>query len=152
MRKCECHVLVADGDVNTATVLSRGLTGAGFRVMTVTSGADVLRRCIVQPPDVLILAVDLPDMDGFDVCSYLRCDYADLPLTVIMLGEPADELTRTSFGRMVDFVGGDFFFCKPCDAKVVVELVNELMPEMPLRSTRPTISAFPTSVAWRTGS
>jgi DNA-binding response OmpR family regulator len=94
--------------------------------------------------------VDLPDMDGFDVCSYLRSEYEDVPMIIIMMSEPGDDLTRTSFGRMVDFVGGDFFFAKPCDARLVVKLVNELVAETPRRSTPIAAAVFPTRAAWPT--
>ena len=85
--------------------------------------------CDMAPPDILIMDVHLPDMDGFDVCEYVRHETRDCELTTIIVTDVDDEMTRTYLGQMAEYVGADYFLAKPCDGKLLVKLVDSLARE-----------------------
>ena len=130
-------------------MLQRDLERAGFAVETVTTGDGVVARCAFDPPDVLLLDLELPDMDGFDTCTRVRCEANDQETTVIVMCRADDDMTRTYLGPMVDFAGGDYFVTRPCDGNVLVQLVEELTSE-PGEDAPPRGAGFPTRVAWPT--
>lgn len=126
MKQHPPRVLVADSDITARAALRKQLEGAGYPVCTVSSGEDAILMCDIDPPEVLILDVNLPDMDGFEVCERIRHDTHDSNLTVIIISEPSDEMTRSYLGQMVEYAGGDFFLAKPCDGHLLVQLVADM--------------------------
>jgi len=130
------HVLLADGDAKSRETLRAHLANAGYRVAAASSGSEIILQCEIDPPDVLILAVRLPDTDGYEVCARLRQDALGADITVIMLTEPEDEMARAYAGQMVQFAGGDFFLAKPYDATLVVKVVDELTRQVRWESSR----------------
>ena len=72
--------------------------------------------------------------------------------TVISTTMAVDEMTQTYLAPMVDFTGGDYFVVKPCDSKVMLNLIDELagvdeQPPEPVRSGFPTRAVWPTARA-----
>jgi len=126
MKQQPPRVLVADSDIAARTALRKQLEDAGYPVCTVSSGEDAILMCDIDPPEVLILDVHLPDMDGFEVCERIRRDTHDSNLAVIIISEPSDEMTRSYLGQMVEYAGGDFFLAKPCDGHLLVQLVADM--------------------------
>lgn len=148
-RELPC-ILLADPQDASRDALSQQLEDAGFEVQTATSGIDVILLCEADPPDVLIIDVDLPDMDGFEVCEYVRRETRGSDMTIIIITEAADELTRTSIRHMVDFARGDFFFVKPFDGKLLVRLLDDLRndsdtEDVAYRAGSPTRVVWPTT-------
>jgi DNA-binding response OmpR family regulator len=76
-------VLVIDDEPGLLTLVQVGLAQEGFQVLTATSGKEGLRMAYDNRPDVILLDIMMPDMDGFDVCQRLRhvCDTPILMLT-----------------------------------------------------------------------
>lgn len=149
MGKALPRVLLADAAPASQHVLQQQLEDAGYVVESVASGNDVISMCEIEPPDVVIIDVNLPDMDGFDVCEHVRHDTRDDDVTVIILAEPNDNLTRTCLGPMVEFAGGDYYFAKPCDGKLIVQLLDDLTAQ-PVQSNGTQRIASPTRVVWPT--
>ena len=68
----DARILVVDDEPNIRDLLSRGLTFAGFTVRTVANGAATISAVLEEEPDLIILDVMLPDMNGFSVTKRLR--------------------------------------------------------------------------------
>ena len=66
------NVLVVDDDPRIRSVLGRGLHFEGYDVQLAADGAEALKLARVTPPDVIVLDVMLPDIDGMEVCRRLR--------------------------------------------------------------------------------
>ncbi|MHC4695621.1 MAG: response regulator [Planctomycetota bacterium] len=141
------RILVADDEGTSRNALRHQLVDAGYHVCTTTFGSDVILLCDLDPPDVLIMDVNLPDMDGFEVCERVRHDVGDARLTVIVMTEASDEMTHSYLGQMVEYAGGDYFFAKPCDVKLLLTLLDDLGAEEAPVSGR-SGAAFPTRVTW----
>lgn len=65
-------VLICDGDERTLEMLSDHLVADHFEVLPASTGADALRFCRYNSPDILVLSLDLPDMPGLDVIKAIR--------------------------------------------------------------------------------
>ena len=83
MRDANNLIMVVDDDPDILTVLKGNLQLAGFRVVTFMAGLEALTAIRNGPPDLLILDLTLPDIDGIQLCRRLREQRLDLP--VIML-------------------------------------------------------------------
>ena len=123
------HILLADSHPSSCNVLKQRLESAGYPVSTSSSGQEVVLLCGIAPPDILIMDVRLPDMDGFEVCEYVRYETRDYETTTIIMMDVDDEMTRTYLGQMAEYVGADYFVAKPCDDKLLVKLVDSLVSE-----------------------
>ncbi|MFQ5495387.1 MAG: response regulator [Phycisphaerae bacterium] len=142
-------ILLAEPDPAARRIVERPVRAAGYDVQTVGTAAEMLLICEVHPPDILIMEVKLPDMDGFEAIQHVRHQTRDTDLTIIITTDATDEMTRRYLGPMVDYAGGDFFFSKPCDGQLIVELLEELSgPTTPLSTGGR--SGFPTRVVWPT--
>ena len=72
-------VLVAEDDVANRALLARLLERAGYRSIAVADGRDALRAAIEEDPDLVLLDIGLPGLNGLDVCRRLRADRGPSP-------------------------------------------------------------------------
>src|SRR5437879_6099191 len=101
------RILVVDDDPQILSVLRRGLSYAGYQVDGAASGEAALSTALARPPDIVILDVMLPGLDGIETCRRLRA--ADAGLPILML---------TAKGRIPDRIegldaGADDYLVKP---------------------------------------
>jgi two-component system cell cycle response regulator len=118
---------VADSDPSRLEQVHQQLVAAGHRVQLAQTGSEVVYACEVDPPDVLVLDANLPDMDGFEVCERVRRETRESDLAVIFVTDAATDLERTYLGQMVEFAGGDYFLTKPCDSRLLLQLIEDLV-------------------------
>ena len=144
------RVLLADPDTAHREQLYQQLAGAGFQIQLAQTGTEVVYACNVEPPDVLVLDTHLPDMDGFEVCQHVRRETRETDLAVVFITNAESELERTCLGKMVEFAGGDYFLTKPCDARLLVQLIEDLVGRSADRLTRERRPGPVTRVVWPT--
>ena len=101
------RVLVVDDEESLSDMVSTALRFAGYEVSTELNGYDALRSLRSEPPDVIVLDVNLPDVDGFDVCRRIRRDGVDAPIIFLTARDQPDDL-RAGFQG-----GGDDYLTKP---------------------------------------
>jgi DNA-binding response OmpR family regulator len=114
------RVLIVDDDPNVADVLARYLARDGYVVMTETDGLAGLRRALRDRPDLVILDVMLPGLDGLDVCRQLR---AAASIPIIMLTARGDESDLISGLE----VGADDYVAKPFSPREVMARAKALL-------------------------
>ncbi|MET9406700.1 response regulator transcription factor [Streptomyces sp. NPDC002935] len=129
------RVLVVDDDPTVAEVVSGYLDRAGYLVDRAADGPAALARAAAHRPDLVVLDLMLPGMDGLEVCRRLR---AHGPVPVIMLTARGDEDDRI-LGLEV---GADDYVTKPFSPRELV-----LRVESVLRRTRPAATARPLHAA-----
>ena len=115
-------VLVIEDDRSLAEVLQYNLKQAGYEVVVATDGQDGLLQAQIKSPDIVILDLMLPIVDGLDVCRRLRADSSTKDLSIVMLtakAEESDELIGFS-------LGADDYVTKPFSVKVLLERVKAL--------------------------
>jgi DNA-binding response OmpR family regulator len=86
-------VLVVDDQAANLGVLFEHLNQAGFRVLVAEDGASALERARLAPPDIILLEVMLPDMDGLAVCRRLKEDQSTRDIPIIFL-TASDEIVN----------------------------------------------------------
>jgi DNA-binding response OmpR family regulator len=119
------RVLVVDDDKTLCETLQAALEKAGFSVRTAYDGRQCLEAIAAERPDVLVLDVAMPVMDGYKTLHRLRGDSRTHLLPVVLLtGHPGEP------GELAGWMAGiDRYLAKPCDIGRLVSVVQELLPK-----------------------
>jgi DNA-binding response OmpR family regulator len=116
----EKRVLVVDDDVNVRDVVRRYLEHAGYAVALAGSGEEALAAAAVAPPDLVVLDLMLPGIDGFEVCRRLR-QRRSVP--VVMLTARGEEDDRIAGLQL----GADDYVAKPFSPRELVLRVSSVL-------------------------
>ena len=103
-------ILIVDDKAESLLVLKRILIGRGYQVRAVTSGAQALEAVGLQVPDLILLDILMPEMDGYEVCRQLKADdrLRDVPVLFLSaLGETEDKVKAFAAGG-VDYITKPF--------------------------------------------
>src|SRR4030095_15992635 len=103
------RVLIVEDEPDIRDLLTFHLERDGFQVARVGTGTEALRQVGLTPPDLVILDLMLPEMDGLEVCRRLRADTATATLPIIMLTAKGDEVDRVVGLE----IGADDYIVKP---------------------------------------
>src|SRR6476661_8228939 len=118
----KAKVLVIEDDRSLAEVLSYNLKAAGYEVLVSTDGQDGLLRAETKSPDLVVLDLRLPVVDGLDVCRRLRAQPATRDIPIILLtakAEESDEIVGFS-------LAADDYVTKPFSVKILLERIKAL--------------------------
>jgi DNA-binding response OmpR family regulator len=117
------HLLVVDDEPEIAALIRYHLSREGYRVSTAENGWDALGLIRDDPPDLLLLDLMLPDLDGFGLCEILRRDpaTATLPVLIISAWESADSRNLGLELGALDYI------TKPFSPAALVDRVNHLL-------------------------
>src|SRR3989338_9624208 len=105
------RILAIDDEPDILEVLEKRLTLDGYEVVLAKDGKSGLEKALSQKPDLILLDVAMPDMDGFEVCKRLRSDPATAATPVLML-TARDTSTDEVLGLEL---GADDYITKPYD-------------------------------------
>jgi len=112
------RILVADDEPSIVMAVRDELAFEGFEVQTVANGLEVLVAARDQRPDVLVLDLMLPGMNGFEVCRQIRPEMPDLWIIMLTVrGQEADRITGFEAGT-------DDYVTKPCSLRELVARVR----------------------------
>lgn len=115
------NILVVDDDPSIVNVLKRGLTYEGYQVETAASGKQGLDLTRERPPDLMILDVMMPEIDGLEVCRRLRTEGVDLPILMLTARDgAADQVLGLE-------TGADDYVIKPFTFEVLLARVRALL-------------------------
>ncbi|WP_237195080.1 response regulator transcription factor [Rothia nasimurium] len=124
----EAKLLVVDDEPNILELLATSLRFAGFEVVTASNGREALEKAETESPDLAVLDVMLPDMDGFTVTRKLRSSGRLFPVLFLTAKDDTeDKVTGLT-------VGGDDYVTKPFSLDEVVARIRAV-----LRRTQPHI-------------
>jgi DNA-binding response OmpR family regulator len=115
------HILVVDDDPAVTSMLRRGLTYEGFVVTVASTGTGALSMAREQPPDLVILDIMMPGMDGLEVLRRLRTADPQLPIILLTAKDaPADQVHGLE-------TGADDYVIKPFTFEVLLARVRVLL-------------------------
>src|SRR5688500_2101401 len=117
------RILVAEDDPDIGNLLDHYLKKAGFLPTVVTSGRDVMPQIKREAPDLLVLDLMLPGLDGLEVCRAIRADANAASIPIIMLTAKAEESDRIVGLEL----GADDYITKPFSPNEVVARVRALL-------------------------
>ena len=110
------HILVVDDEEDILELISYNLDRNGFKVTKVETGEDAIKIARNKSPDLVLLDLMLPGIDGLEVCRILKQDPRTMSIPVIMLtarGDEADVVTGLE-------LGADDYITKPFSPKVMI--------------------------------
>ena len=113
-------VLLIDDDPDLSIMLRTLLRGKDFQIKAVFSGDEGVEFCREEEPDVVILDLLMPEMDGWEVCEKIR-EFSEVPILILSaLGSPA------SVARALD-AGADDYLIKPIHASLLASRLRTLV-------------------------
>ena len=113
-------ILVVDDNPNLATVMKRALEHIGHEVIVARDGRQAMRAFYENRPDLVILDVMMPYLDGFQVCERIR-GMADTPILMLTAKDTEDDIMRAIE------LGADDYLSKSFDIDVLVKHVTILL-------------------------
>ena len=116
-------ILVVDDEPDALELVSFNLKAAGYEVVTADDGNDAVKKARQHAPDLILLDVMLPEVDGLEVCKLLRRDAATAAIPIIMLTAKAAEIDRVLGLEL----GADDYVTKPFSPRELMLRVKNLM-------------------------
>ena len=126
------RVLLIEDDLTIASPLVRGLEREGLAVQHVECGADARAALAAAPPDVVLLDLGLPDVDGFELCREVRAGSSVPIIVVTARGEEIDRVVGLE-------LGADDYVVKPFGFRELVALLVDRRPRRALVDDQPVI-------------
>lgn len=116
------RILVVDDDPNIRELLSQEFTEAGYRVTLASNGREAIAEVRRERPDLLLLDVMMPEMNGFDAAAVLKNDpqTMDVPIVILSIVQDKERGYR---------LGVDRYLTKPIDTEVLFREVGELIEQ-----------------------
>ena len=116
-------ILVVDDEPDAIELIEFNLKQAGYDVVTAADGAAALKKARTASPNLIILDIMLPEIDGFEVCKLLRRDPATAAIPILMLTARAAEIDRVLGLEL----GGDDYVTKPFSPRELVLRVKKIL-------------------------
>ena len=114
------EVLLIDDDPDLSIMLRTLLRGQDFQIQAVFAGEEGIQACRENQPDVVILDILMPEMDGWEVCEHIR-EFSEVPILILSaLGSPG------SVARALD-AGADDYLIKPIHASLLASRLRTLV-------------------------
>lgn len=117
------RILVVDDEPDTVELIEFNLKGAGYEVVTADDGAEALKKARSTPPDLILLDLMLPELDGLEVCKLLRRHSETAHIPIIMLTAKAAEIDRVLGLEL----GANDYVTKPFSPRELVLRVKNLL-------------------------
>ena len=116
-------LLVVDDDPGVRESLEELLRHQGYRVLTAVDGEDGLRRVREQRPDLIVLDVGLPGMDGFRVATLVKRDPALSEIPIVLYSGRLEE----SFAILAYETKADYFLPKAGNVRPILDAIRQLL-------------------------
>jgi DNA-binding response OmpR family regulator len=136
MRK---RLLVVEDDVELLELLKLSFRAAGFSVTTASDGIEALKKARSATPDLILLDLVLPELDGFAVCETLRRNRASASTPIILLTGLSSELSRLAGFES----GATDFISKPASPKELILTIKYYLRHPPQAPPAPASKAGP---------
>src|SRR5436305_4822687 len=136
----ERKILVVDDEAVLVETIAYNLEQAGYQVITAAEGASALQAAQRETPDLVILDIMLPGMDGLEVCRQLRRESNTVTTPIMMLTAKGDEIDKVVGLE----VGADDYMTKPFGRRELLARVRALLRRVdyaPAHEERPTQDA-----------
>lgn len=117
-------ILVVDDEPLIQQMVMSRLNASGYQTISANDGLEGLQKAKAENPDLIILDVMMPKMDGYQVCATLKQDqrYQGIPI-ILFTAKAGDDAEKTG----VDDCGANAFMTKPFEAPVLLAKISELL-------------------------
>lgn len=131
------QVLVVDDDKQIVRLVKTYLEGAGFRVLTAYEGGDALRVARRERPDLIVLDIQLPERDGWEITRLVRADERLATVPILMLTARVEDTDKIVGLEL----GADDYLTKPFNPREVVARVRAILRRSQNMTTRARVLA-----------
>jgi two-component system, OmpR family, alkaline phosphatase synthesis response regulator PhoP len=118
------RIMVVDDDPDIVRVVVKIMEGRGHQVAVARDGIEAIARIRAEPPDVVILDLNLPKLDGYEVCSQIKTDPAIQHVPVVMMTAAYVSVDDAQRGTSA---GADEYVVKPFLREVLIHNVERLL-------------------------
>lgn len=139
MADVKAKILVVEDDLDVAEMLNAYFRVQGYEVFTVNWGEDGIRACQTTHPDLVVLDIRLPDIDGYEVAHRLRTDRRTQDIPIIFLTEKRDRADRLHGLEL----GADDYITKPFDIQELRLRVRNALRRVSQGSLTNPVSGLP---------
>ncbi len=139
MADVKSKILVVEDDLDVAEMLNAYFRVQGYEVFTVNWGEDGVRACQTIDPDLVVLDIRLPDIDGYEVARRLRTDRRTQDVPIIFLTEKRDRADRLHGLEL----GADDYITKPFDVQELRLRVRNALRRASQGSLNNPVSGLP---------
>ncbi len=115
-------ILLVDDEPDIQVIISGRLTALGFEVLIAKDGQEGLDLARKESPDVILLDLMLPKLDGYKVCRMLKFDKAFENIPVVIFSAKGSDADK----KLAEQVGADAYMVKPFDLKLFTETIRKL--------------------------
>lgn len=120
-------ILIVDDDKGLSHVLTSMLEADNYEVVKAYDGQEGLESAHREKPDLILLDLMLPKMDGYKVCRLLKFDMKYKDIRIILCSARAEESDK----KMGEDVGADAYIVKPFKTAIILAKIKELLGEKP---------------------
>lgn len=119
------RIYIVDDEPDMVDLLATVLTGEGYEVETYTDGRAALARVLEEPPELLLLDLMMPDLDGFELLKLLRLDARGKDVVVLVVS------ARTGHRAQLETLqlGANAYIYKPFSPRELAAQVRQLLAE-----------------------
>ena len=125
-------ILMADDEPAVLEIMARKVVSTGFTVITATDGKAAWEKIQKENPDIVILDLVMPQMDGFAVLSQLRNNPPSKKWIPVVIISSMDEIQNMQKGFNLQ---ADHYLVKPCSIEDVLKAIKLMLALIPLRNT-----------------
>ena len=118
-------ILLVDDEPHIVIMLSNRIKHAGYDVISASDGQEGLDKARKENPDLIILDVMLPKLDGYKVCRMLKFDEKYKHIPIIIFTARAQEIDKKTSGD----VGANGYITKPFEPQILLDKIKELLPD-----------------------
>jgi len=116
-------ILIVDDEPQLVEMVKMRLEASGYEIISAHDGQEGLDKAKKEKPDLIILDLMLPKIDGYKVCRMLKFDEKYKKIPIILFSARAQEEDK----KMGEEVGADTYITKPFDPKVLLGKIQELL-------------------------
>lgn len=111
------HILLVEDDIDLANLTQEYLENFNLKVDVIDDGEKAVRSILDNPPDLILLDIMLPSIDGIEVCRQVRSEYNGPIIMLTARTEQMDQILGLE-------IGADDYLCKPVEPRLLVAKIN----------------------------
>ena len=121
-------VLLVDDEPGIQVVISARLASKGYEVLVAKDGQEGLNLARTESPDIVLLDLMLPKLDGYKVCRMLKFDKAFENIPIVIFSAKGSDADK----KLAEQVGADAYLVKPFDMELFTQTIQRLLgPQVP---------------------
>ncbi len=117
-------ILIVEDDPDSRRLTRRILQISGYTTIEATDGKQGVESAKAKKPDLILMDIMMPVMDGYAACSIIKADKATREIPVVMLTAMGYELNK----QLAEKIGADDYITKPINREELLDVINQLLP------------------------